>query len=75
MWEQLKMIKGLKVSLRGVIALACGLIFSTAIILIQSTDWSLVGLVVTVLTVVALLSKKLPAPIIVALVLMIGFIL
>ena len=75
MWEQLKMIKGLKVALSGVIAVACGLIFSTAIILIQSTDWSLVGLIVTVLTVVSLLSKKLPAPIIVALVLMIGFIL
>ena len=75
MWEKLKVIKGLKVALKGVTAVACGLILATAIVLVQSTDWSLASMMITGMTFIVLLTKRVPAPIIVVFTLILGFII
>lgn len=74
-WENLKKIKGIKVSLKGITAVAGGLITTAAIILMQKSGFVLDNIVVTVITVVLLFSKKMPAPLIVIAVLAAGFLL
>lgn len=64
-WEQLKAIKGIKVSLKGVNAVAGGLISVAAVTLTTGIGFSIEALVATLLTIVLLLSKKVPAPLIV----------
>lgn len=74
-WEDLKKIKGIKVSLKGINAVAGGLITVAAIILMQKSGFVLDNIVVTLATIVLLSTKKIPAPIIVLLVLIAGFII
>ncbi len=74
-WENLKKVKGIKVSLKGINAVAGGLITVAAIILMQRSGFAIDNLLVTLLTVVLLLTKKVPAPLIVLLVLMAGIFL
>ncbi len=74
-WENLKKIKGIKVSLKGINAVAGGLITVSAIILMQKSGFTLENLLVTVLTVVVLQSKKIPAPFLVAAVIAAGYML
>jgi chromate transporter len=74
-WENLKKIRGIKVSLRGINAVAGGLIAVAAVVLMQRSGFALENLIVTLLTIILLFSKKVPAPIIVALVLIAGFII
>ncbi len=74
-WEQLKKIKGIKISLKGVKAVAGGLIAVSAIILMQKSGFTLENILVTGLTAGLLLTKKIPAPIIVVLALVAGFII
>ncbi|MEN1758894.1 chromate efflux transporter [Anoxynatronum sibiricum] len=73
-WENLKNIRGIKVSLKGVTAVAGGLITVAAVILMQRSGLVLDNVAVTALTTVLLLSKKVPAPLIVLFVLAVGFI-
>lgn len=73
-WEQLKKIKGIKVSLKGITAVAGGLITIAAVILMQESGFVIDNILITLLTVVALLSKKVPAPLLVIATLIIGFI-
>ncbi|SMP72165.1 chromate efflux transporter [Anoxynatronum buryatiense] len=73
-WENIKNIRGIKVSLKGVTAVAGGLIAVAAVVLMQRSGFVLDNLVVTALTTVLLFSKKVPAPLIVVLVLAAGFI-
>ena len=72
-WENLKKIKGIKVSLKGIMAVAGGLITVSAIILMQKSGLTWDNAVVVLITVVLLLTKKLPAPLIVIGVIAAGF--
>jgi chromate transporter len=72
-WENLKQIRAVRISLRGINAVAGGLIAIAAVILMQATGLSPDNLAVTVLTVVLLASRKVPAPFIVAAALAAGF--
>lgn len=73
-WEQLKKIKGIRMSLNGISAVAGGLIAVAAIVLMQESGFVLDNILVTLLTVGALTSKKVPAPLLVIATLIIGFI-
>lgn len=72
-WEKLKQIRAVRVSLRGVNAVAAGLIAIAAVILMQASGFSLDKLAVTAATVALLASRKVPAPAIVAAALVTGF--
>ena len=72
-WENLKKIKGIKVSLKGINAVAGGLIAIAAIILMQKSGFGIDNIIVTILTIVLLMTKKIPAPLIVLLALITGF--
>ncbi|MBE0450115.1 MAG: chromate efflux transporter [Clostridia bacterium] len=74
-WENLKKIRGIKVSLRGINAVAGGLIAVAAVVLMQRSGFVLENLIVTLSTMVLLVSKKIPVPFIVVLVLVAGFII
>ena len=73
-WENLKKIQGIKISLKGINAVAGGLITISAVILMQRSGLTIDNLVVTAIAVVLLISKKIPAPLIVLLALALGFI-
>lgn len=64
-WENLKKIKGIKIALRGITAVAAGLIAVAAIILMQKSGLEVDNFIVMILTVAILLFKKIPAPFIV----------
>jgi chromate transporter len=74
-WEHIKKISGIKVALKGIVAVAGGLITIAAVILMQKSGFLIDNLIVTVLTAVLLFSQKIPAPLIVVVVLAAGFIL
>lgn len=74
-WDDLKKIKGIKISLKGITAVAGGLITVAAIILMQKSGFGLDNMLVTLLTVVLLATKRVPAPLIVLATLVIGFML
>ncbi len=65
-WETLKGIRAVKVSLRGINAVAGGLIAVAGVILLQAGGLRWDFLAVTVLTALLLFSRKVPAPLIVA---------
>lgn len=74
-WEKLKCIKGIKVSLKGINAVAGGMITASAFILMQKSGLSPLNLSVTMATALILWYKKLPAPAIVLIALALGFIM
>lgn len=74
-WEKLKTIEGINISLRGIIAVAGGLIAVAGVILMQKSGIALDNLLVMIITVVLLSTKKIPAPLIVAATIGAGFIL
>lgn len=74
-WENLKKIKGIKVSLKGINAVAGGLIGVSAIILMQKSGFAIDNILITLVTTVLLITKKIPAPIIVLSVLIAGFVI
>lgn len=73
-WDDLKKIRGIKISLKGITAVAGGLISIAAIILMQKSGFNVDNIVVVVITVGLLLTRKVPAPLIVFAALMAGFI-
>ena len=73
-WESLKQIKGIKVSLKGITAVAGGLIASSGVILFLKNGFSVDSILILLLTIGLLLSKKLPAPVIVIITLLCGII-
>lgn len=73
-WEEIKKIKGIKLSIKGISAVAAGVILTSGIVLLQKNGLSIDNIVILLITVVLLLSKKIPAPIIVLLVLILGVI-
>lgn len=74
-WESLKGIKAIKVSLKGINAVAGGMIAVAAVILMIKNGFSVDNLLVSALTVVLLGTKKVPAPLIVVLALLAGFLI
>ncbi len=74
-WETLKRIKGIRVSLKGITAVAAGLITAAAVILMQDSGLSFDNMIIMILAVALLSTGKLPAPLLVLLVLATGFIL
>lgn len=74
-WENLKKIKGIKVSLKGINAVAGGLISISAVILMQKSGFSLDNIAVTAATALILLTGKIPAPLIVVAALALGILL
>ncbi len=57
-WENMKKIKGIKVSLKGINAVAGGLISVSAIILMQKSGFSIDNIIVTAITASLLWTKK-----------------
>lgn len=74
-WINLKKIKGIKISLKGITAVAGGLIAMAAVILMQNSGFSIDNIIVMIITIILLLTRKIPAPLIVIGVLIAGFIL
>ncbi len=74
-WEQLKAIRGIKISLSGITAVAGGFIVAAAVLLFIQNGFVPVSIAVTVLSFLLLYSKKVPAPIIVSLSIILGFIM
>lgn len=74
-WENLKQMRGIKVSLKGITAVAGGLITASAVILMQKSGLSLDNFLVVLVTTVLLFSKKVPAPVIVILAIGLGFVI
>jgi len=72
-WEQLKQIRAIRIGLRGINAVAGGLIAIAAVILMQASGFQAENLVVTALSITLLASRKVPAPLIVVAALVAGF--
>jgi chromate transporter len=74
-WIQLKTIKGIRIAIKGITVVATGLIASAGVVLLRESGVSLENIIVLVVTSLLLLTKKIPAPLIVLLVIIFGFIL
>ncbi len=74
-WESLKQIRAIKIALRGIAAVAGGLIAVAAVILAQAGGFQPDNLVVTALAVILLAWRRIPAPLIVSAALAAGFLL
>ncbi|TVR53710.1 MAG: chromate efflux transporter [Spirochaetaceae bacterium] len=74
-WEDLKKIRAFKISLRGVNAVAGGLISIAAVILFQATGFHVDTIIVTALTAALLGFTRIPAPLIVAASIAAGFVI
>jgi chromate transporter len=74
-WENIKKIKGIKIALQGVTAVAGGLIAVAAVQLMQKSGLTIDNWLVMLLTIILIISKRIPAPLIVLVVLLIGFVL
>jgi len=73
-WNGIKGIKGIRIALQGVTAVAGGLIASAALVLMIKSGLSPDNLLVTALTAAFLLVGWIPAPVVVLLVLAAGFV-
>jgi chromate transporter len=73
-WEQLKAIHAIRIALRGINAVAGGMIAIAAVILMQASGFHAENLVVTTLSISLLASRKVPAPLIVVAALAAGFV-
>ncbi|MBO1266057.1 chromate efflux transporter [Proteiniclasticum sp. SCR006] len=73
-WEKLKKIKGIKASLKGITAVAGGLITTAAVVLMQRSGIEVDNMLVMLITLALLFWKKIPAPLIVLGVLIAGFV-
>ena len=74
-WNALKQIPAIRIALKGIGAVAGGLIAVAAVILSQASGFTVVNAVVTIASITLLLSKKVPAPLIVLVTLVLGFVL
>jgi chromate transporter len=74
-WEQLKQIRAIKISLKGITAVAGGLIAVSAVVLMLKSGVTIDNLLIVLLSVVVLWIKKIPAPLLVIVVLVLGFVI
>lgn len=72
-WARLKQIKAIRVALKGIAAVAGGMIAAAAIILMRTSGLNVVNLGVSSVTVALLATRKIPAPLIVLLACFAGF--
>lgn len=73
-WENLKKIRGFQIALKGIAAAAGGLIIVAAVILTGNSGFTWDNLLVTAIVFVLLYTKKIPAPLIVLGVVLLGWI-
>lgn len=73
LWHQLRLIKRIKVFLNGVSIVASALIVMTLLNQIIAVTWSLNDIVFTLAILIGLLTKKIPAPLLVVLGMMAGY--
>ncbi|VFQ47104.1 chromate efflux transporter [Desulfoluna butyratoxydans] len=73
-WERIKEVKAIKISLQGVNAVAGGMITAAAIILIQANGVGFANLAMTTTTVAILATGKVPAPLMVVMALVAGIV-
>lgn len=73
-WESLKRVKGIKISLRGITAVASGLIATSAVVLMQKNGFAVENILATAVTVLLLFTRKVPAPLIVVFAIAAGFV-
>jgi len=59
--------------LKGILAVAAGLILSAGLILMRDSGFRIDNIAVTLVTMLLLFSKKVPSPILVVLVLFLGY--
>jgi len=74
-WESFKKIRAIRISLKGINAVAGGMIAVAALILMQSSGFGYANLLMTSVTLALLASKKVSAPVIVFMALVAGVIL
>ncbi len=74
-WDRLKQVRAIRIALRGINAVAGGLIAIAAVILMQASGLSPDNLIVTTLSIGFLFSRKVSAPLIVAATLAAGVLL
>jgi chromate transporter len=72
-WQRLKTIKAIQIALKGILAVAAGLILSAGLILMRDSGFRIDNIAVTLVTILLLFSKKVPSPILVVLVLLLGY--
>lgn len=73
-WVNLQKITGIQVALKGIVPVAVGFMATSAFILMQQNEISLVNLIVMAMTIVLLASRKIAAPIVVVGVLLLGIV-
>lgn len=73
-WESVKKIRAVKISLKGINAVAGGMIAAAAVILIQANGFNPPSLSMTVVSIIILASKKIPAPFLVVIAICAGII-
>lgn len=73
-WENLKKVKAVNVALEGISSVAGGLIAASALVLMQRNGFSLANIGIVIFTSLLLFTKKLPAPVIVLIVILIGLV-
>lgn len=71
-WEDLKQMRAIKISISGIAPVACGLILASAIGMIQKNGLAWDNLTVMAATILLLRTKKVPAPILVVAVILLG---
>jgi len=71
-WEEIRKIRAIRISLKGVNAVAGGMITAAAIILIQANGFAPITLLATGMSLAILATRKVPAPLLVALALLAG---
>lgn len=74
-WEDLKKVKGIKISLRGINAAAGGLITASALIFLKNNGLFFDNIIISILTALILHTKVLPPPLVVVLTIVTGFII
>jgi len=74
-WESIKKIRAVKISLKGINAVAGGMITAAAIILMQANGFGSANLIMTSVTVIILATRKIPSPLIVVSALVAGVLL
>ncbi|MBN2796386.1 MAG: chromate efflux transporter [Clostridia bacterium] len=74
-WEKLKTLQLIQLALIGINGVAGGLIIVSAIILTEKSGITFINLMVTLITVVLLFTKKIPSPLLVVGTIVLGFML
>jgi chromate transporter len=74
-WELLKQIKAIKVSLKGINAVAGGMIIAAVFLFVKRLEWNMESIIMIIMTVVLLSTRKIPAPSLVLLALLGGILI